>query len=165
MSKKDNLLFVGFMGCGKTTIARTYAKKYDKFFLDTDSLIKDKFNLEINEFFKTYGERKFRKEEKKLVSFLTCVQNCSIASGGGFIEQKKLKDIGAIIYLKASFDYLLQRLNKEELTTRPLLANINNAKILFDQRVKKYEKKADIIINIENKSIKELIKEIKKEVK
>ncbi|EAI4298160.1 shikimate kinase [Campylobacter lari] len=165
MSKKDNLLFVGFMSCGKTTIARTYAKKYDKFFLDTDSLIKDKFNLEISEFFKTYGEKKFRKEEKKLVSFLTCVQNCSIASGGGFIEQKKLKDIGTIIYLKASFDYLLQRLNKEELTTRPLFANINNAKILFDQRVKKYEKKADIIINIENKSIKELIKEIKKEVK
>ncbi|EAK9946173.1 shikimate kinase [Campylobacter lari] len=165
MNKKDNLLFVGFMGCGKTTIARTYAKKYDKFFLDTDSLIKDKFNLEISEFFKTYGERKFRKEEKKLVSFLTCAQNCSIASGGGFIEQKKLKDIGTIIYLKASFDYLLQRLNKEELTTRPLLANINNAKILFDQRAKKYEKKADITINIENKSIKELIKEIKKEVK
>ncbi|AKJ53293.1 shikimate kinase [Campylobacter lari] len=165
MNKKDNLLFVGFMGCGKTTIARTYAKKYDKFFLDTDSLIKEKFNLEISEFFKTYGEKKFRKEEKKLVSFLTCVQNCSIASGGGFIEQKKLKNIGIIVYLKASFDYLLQRLSKEKLTTRPLFANINNAKILFDQRVKKYEKKADIIINIENKSIKELIKEIKKEVK
>lgn len=165
MNKKDNLLFVGFMGCGKTTIARTYAKKYNKFFLDTDSLIKDKFNLEISEFFKTYGEKKFRKEEKKLVSFLTCVQNCSIASGGGFIEQKKIKNIGTIVYLKASFDYLLQRLNKEELAIRPLFLNTSDAKVLFDQRVKKYEKKADIIINIENKSIKELIKEIKKEVK
>ncbi|ACM63869.1 TPA: shikimate kinase [Campylobacter lari] len=165
MSKKDNLLFVGFMGCGKTTIARAYAKKCNKIFLDTDSLIKEKFNLEIDEIFKTYGEKKFRKEEKRLVSFLTCVQDCSIASGGGFIEQKKLKGIGIIIYLKASFDYLLQRLSKEELSTRPLLANINNAKILFNQRAKKYEKKADIIINIENKSIKELIKEIKKEVK
>ncbi len=165
MNKKDNLLFVGFMGCGKTTIARTYAKKYDKFFLDTDSLIKEKFNLEINDFFKTYGEKKFRKEEQKIALFLHCLQNCSIASGGGFIEQKKLKNIGTIVYLKASFDYLLQRLNKEGLTTRPLLANTNNAKILFDQRVKKYEKKANITINIENKSINEIIKEIKKEVK
>ncbi|EAJ5677742.1 AAA family ATPase [Campylobacter lari] len=165
MSKKTNLLFVGFMGCGKTTIARAYAKKYDKFFLDTDVLIKEKFNLEISEFFKTYGEKKFRKEEKKLVSFLTYVQNCSIASGGGFIEQKKLKNIGTIVYLKASFDYLLQRLNKEELITRPLFSNTNNAKILFDQRIKKYEKKANIIINIENKNIQEIIKEIKKEVK
>ncbi|AJD01421.1 shikimate kinase [Campylobacter lari] len=165
MNKKDNLLFVGFMGCGKTTIARTYAKKYNKFFLDTDSLIKDKFNLEISEFFKTYGEKKFRKEEKKLVSFLTCVQNCSIASGGGFIEQKKIKNIGTIVYLKASFDYLLQRLNKEELAIRPLFLNTSDAKVLFDQRVKKYEKKANIIIGIENKSVNEIIKEIKKEVK
>ncbi|WP_139470687.1 shikimate kinase [Campylobacter armoricus] len=165
MNKKDNLLFVGFMGCGKTTIARSYAKKNDKIFLDTDALIKEKFNLEINEIFKLYGEKVFRNEEKKLISFLTNIQNCSIASGGGFIEQKKLKNIGIIVYLKASFDYLLQRLNKEELSTRPLLANINNAKKLFEQRIQKYEKKANIIIDVENKNIQEIIKEIKKEVK
>ncbi|AJC92091.1 shikimate kinase [Campylobacter subantarcticus LMG 24377] len=165
MSKKDNLLFVGFMGCGKTTIARAYAEKYDKFFLDTDCLIKDKFNLKISEFFKIYGEKKFRKEEKKLLTFLANTQNCSIASGGGFIQQKGLKNIGKIVYLQASFEYILQRLNQEELSTRPLLTNLNNAKMLFKQRIKKYKKKADIIINIENKSIKKIIKEIKKEVK
>ncbi|AJC86044.1 shikimate kinase [Campylobacter sp. RM16704] len=165
MNKKDNLLFVGFMGCGKTTIARAYAKKNDKFFLDTDILIKEKYNLKISEIFKLYGEKVFRKEEKKLVSFLTNVQNCSIASGGGFIEQKKLKDIGIIIYLRANFDYLWQRLNSKELSIRPLLTNINNAKILFEQRIQKYEKKANIIIDIENKSIQEIVKEIKKEVK
>ncbi|AJC84343.1 shikimate kinase [Campylobacter peloridis] len=165
MNKKNNLLFVGFMGCGKTTIARAYAVKYNHFFLDTDNLIKEKFNLEISEIFKKYGEDFFRNEEKKLVYFLTHVKNCIIASGGGFIKQKKLRKIGTIVYLKSSFDYILQRLNTQELNLRPLFSNINNAKILFDQRIKKYEKKADIIIDIENKSIEEIIKEIKKEVK
>ncbi|MBT0605120.1 shikimate kinase, partial [Campylobacter lari] len=96
MSKKDNLLFVGFMGCGKSTIAKAYAKKYDKFFLDTDELISQKYNLEIHKIFSIYGEDFFRNEEKKLVNFLKHTKNAIIASGGGFIMQKKLHKIGTI---------------------------------------------------------------------
>ncbi|EAI3912806.1 shikimate kinase [Campylobacter lari] len=163
MSKKDNLLFVGFMGCGKSTIAKAYAKKYDKFFLDTDELISQKYNLEIHKIFSIYGEDFFRNEEKKLVNFLKHTKNAIIASGGGFIMQKKLHKIGTIVYLKSSFDYILERLDETQILSRPLLSNLANAKILFDQRVKKYEKKADLIINIEQKNIEEIITQIHKE--
>ncbi|MBF7046058.1 shikimate kinase [Campylobacter volucris] len=165
MNKKDNLLFVGFMGCGKSTIAKAYAKKYDKFFLDTDELIKQKFDLEIHKIFSLYGEDFFRNEEKKLIYFLKNLKNASIASGGGFIKYKKIKKIGTIVYLKSSFDYILNRLDETQILSRPLLSNLANAKILFDQRIQKYEKKADFIIDIEDKSIDQIITQIKKEVK
>ncbi|AJC87443.1 shikimate kinase [Campylobacter insulaenigrae] len=165
MNKKDNFLFVGFMGCGKTTIARAYAQRYDKFFIDTDELIKNKFNLEVHEIFSTYGESFFRNEEKKILHFLQHIKNSSIASGGGFIKQKKINEIGVVIYLKSTFEFIIKRLDKTQIHTRPLLSNLANAKILFDQRIQKYEKKADLIIDIENKEVEDIISQIHKEVK
>ncbi|WP_291952805.1 shikimate kinase [Campylobacter sp.] len=165
MNKKTNLLFIGFMGCGKTTIARAYAQRYDKFFIDTDELIKQKFNLEIYEIFSTYGENFFRNEEKKILYFLKHIKNSSIASGGGFVKQKKISDIGIVVYLKSSFEFILKRLDQTQIYTRPLLSNLANAKILFDQRSQKYEKKANLIIDVENKNIEDIISQIYKEVK
>lgn len=66
------------------------------------------------------------------------------------------------MYLKASFLYLQKRLSKDELAKRPLFKDENKAKKLYNERLKIYESKANLVLNVENKSIDELIKEIKK---
>ena len=70
-----------------------------------------------------------------------------------------------IIYLKASFEFLRQRLDEKALKERPLFANTEKARALFDERLSEYEKKADIIINVEQKSVEKLVDELIKDLK
>lgn len=90
MSK--NLVFIGFMGVGKGTVARHIAKKTDKLFLDTDELIESEQNLKVREIFEKKGEEYFRKCEAKLAKKLAKnVKSSVIAAGGGFAKVKGLK--------------------------------------------------------------------------
>lgn len=162
---RDNIIFIGFMGCGKSTMARKLAIELDRIFLDSDLLIEAKFNQSINEIFENKGEYFFRKQEQKLADFFILCQNTCIASGGGFINVKNLEKIGLSIYLRADFEYLKKRLNKDEIAKRPLFFDEIKAKKLYNERIKIYENKADVILDIENKSIDELISELKKVVK
>ena len=70
-----------------------------------------------------------------------------------------------IIYLKASFEFLEQRLSKKGLGKRPLFQNTLKAKALYNERLAGYEKIADIIVNVEHKGIKKLVDEIAKDLK
>ncbi|WP_232364887.1 shikimate kinase [Campylobacter aviculae] len=163
--RMDNIIFIGFMGSGKSTIARNLAIRSDRIFLDSDLLIEAKFNQNITEIFKNKGEEFFREQEQKLADFFSSCNNACIASGGGFIQVKNLEKIGFCIYLKASFEYLKKRLNEDEIAKRPLFYDEIKAKKLYNERIKSYEDKADIIIDIENKSIDILMDELKKAIK
>ena len=70
----NNIIFTGFMGCGKSTIARNLSLKLDKIYLDSDELIKNKFNLDIKDIFEKFGENFFREEEKNCMIFLKIVK-------------------------------------------------------------------------------------------
>ena len=98
------------------------------------------------------------------------VNNSIISTGGGFYKTPNLERLGTIIYLKAEFDYIIQRINKspnasKKLAKRPLLSNLDEARKLHSQRDDKYTKKADYIVNVENKTPKDIAKEIKKLIK
>lgn len=73
--------------------------------------------------------------------------------------------IGFCIYLKASFEYLKKRLSENEIAKRPLFYDEVQAKRLYNERLNKYEQKANLILDVENKSIDELVIEIKKVIK
>lgn len=152
------------MGSGKSTIAREFARENDLVFLDSDDLIEAKFNQKISEIFKEKGEGFFRKEEQKMADFFCSCKGAVIASGGGFVNVLDFEKIGFCVYLKASFLYLKNRLNKGEISKRPLFYDENKAKKLYNERLKIYENKADLVLDIENKSIDELVKEIKKAI-
>lgn len=172
MKKKNNIVLIGFMGVGKGTIARALYKEIGLFPLDCDDLIESAYNSKIKEIFAKHGEDEFRKIEKKLAKFIEKnINNAIVSTGGGFYKVPNLKKLGTIIYLKSDFDSMIKRIEtspnaKKKLAKRPLLKDLNEAKKLFDKREDEYEKVADFIVDVSNKSpkmvalkIKELIKD------
>nr|WP_044416915.1 shikimate kinase [Halarcobacter anaerophilus] len=154
------------MGVGKGTIARALVKKTDFFAVDTDDLIESAENKKIKKIFKEEGESYFRDLEKKCALWLEKnVDNTVISTGGGFFRQENIHKIGKIIYLESSFEGILNRIHsapnaKNKLKKRPLLSDLEEAKKLYNQRIKDYEEVADIKIDVENRTIDEIVKDI-----
>ena len=159
------------MGVGKGTIARALVKKSGMFGLDSDDLIESIENRKIKTIFEEDGEEYFRALEKKTAKWLSKnVKNTIISTGGGFFKVDNLNKIGKVIYLKSSFNGIIERLKaqpnaKQKFDKRPLLKSIGKAKSLFNERTSQYELKADIVINVENVTINKIIDNILEEIK
>lgn len=159
------------MGVGKGTVARALYQETGLFAIDCDDMIESLANMKIREIFEQFGEEYFRKLEIDLANFLLAsVDNAIISTGGGFYKAQNLNEIGTIIYLKAEFDYIIKRIENSENSSikfkkRPLLQDLQSAKNLHNQRDPLYESKADFVVNVENKTPKEIAKEIKTLIK
>ncbi|WP_119184190.1 shikimate kinase [Aliarcobacter cryaerophilus] len=169
--KKNNIILIGFMGVGKGTVARAMVVESNMYAIDTDDLIESMENRAIKKIFANDGEPYFRNLEKKTALWLeNSVENTIISTGGGFYRQENLKNIGTVIYLKSSFDGILKRIKKapnakNKLKKRPLLQNKKEAMKLYDIRVKEYEKVADIIVDVENRDLKDIVRDILGQIK
>jgi shikimate kinase len=167
---KNNIILIGFMGVGKGTTARAYAKKYGTFIIDTDDLIESKENRKIKTIFKEDNEKYFRHCEQQCADWIELsVSNSFISCGGGFYKVSNLKKLGTVVLLDASYEWIFNRLStaensKAKLKKRPLFSEPEKAKTLYDERKKDYKEVADVVINVEDKSIKNIIKEIHKRV-
>lgn len=157
------------MGVGKGTVARALAAAEGNLYaIDTDDMIESLENRKIKDIFMTDGEKSFRELEKKTAKWLEkSVKNAIISTGGGFYKVKNLKKIGKVILLDASFSYIHQQIlahpnAKRKLEKRPLFQDIKKAKTLYSERIPLYKEVADTVISIENKSPKEIAKEILK---
>jgi shikimate kinase len=168
---KKNIILIGFMGVGKGTVARAYAKRYGVFNIDTDDLIESSVNKEVKEIFAKYGEAHFRAQEQACADWIKkSVKKTLISCGGGFYKVDNLKELGTVVLLDASFEWIHHRLKtaknaEEKLAKRPLFSTIDKAKALYSEREKAYKALADIIVSVEDKSMKEICKEIKKATK
>lgn len=166
----NNIVLIGFMGVGKGTIARALARETDMFCLDSDDLIESMQNRKIKTIFENEGEDYFRSLEKETASWLVKnVKNSIISTGGGFFKVKDLNKIGKVVYLKSSFENIINRIesssnSQQKLAKRPLLKDEVKAKALFAQRVGIYVQKADLIIDVEKKSPEKIIKKIIKKL-
>jgi len=164
--EKNNIILIGFMGVGKGTIARGLVNNSSMFAIDTDDLIESMENRKIKKIFAEEGEPYFRNLEKKTALWLeNSVKNTIISTGGGFYKQENINKIGKVIYLKSSFQGILDRINAapnaaNKLKKRPLLQNMEEATKLFDSRVPEYERVADIIVDVEKKPLENIVEEI-----
>lgn len=154
------------MGVGKGTVARALVNSSSYFAIDTDDLIESIESTTVKKIFSIKGESYFRALEKRCALWLeNNVDNTIISTGGGFFKQENISRIGKIIYLESSFDGILNRINNSEnakakLKKRPLLQDLDEAKKLYNQRIEDYKKVSDITVNVENKDMKNIVKEI-----
>ena len=159
------------MGVGKGSVAREMLKHSSYMAIDTDDIIESMENKKIKTIFKDDGEKYFRDLEKKVSKWLEdSVKNTLISTGGGFYKQKNLKKIGTVVLLDSPFDEIIKRIKAhpnatKKLKKRPLLADLQKAKELYDERRPEYLKVADIVVDVTNKSAENCSKEILKKVK
>ncbi len=160
-----NIVLIGFMGSGKTSVGKELATLLEMDYLDTDELIIEKAQMSVNEIFNTYGESGFRKLEKEIIAGLKGTKNKVIACGGGAVLEaenaKVLKHIGKLVWLQASGESIYNRLSGD--IARPLLKS-NSTKEglaeLLQHRLPIYEKICDFKVNTNDKDIAEVASEV-----
>lgn len=164
--KGSNIVLIGFMGSGKSSVGRLLSKRLGYQLKDTDDMIEAQEGMTVQEIFKQDGEEVFRDlETALLLSIEKTLEKTVLSTGGGMPIRDKnytlLGMMGQVVYLRASETTIIDRLSKD--TTRPLLKGENlkdRVEQLLLQRTSVYEKAADIIIDTDNKTIDEIVKEI-----
>ena len=154
-------VLLGFMGSGKTTIAR----KLDSDFVDMDALLVDRLGMPIARFFEEKGEVAFRQLEEEVLADLLKTDKV-ISTGGGIVISPRnralLKQNPDNIYLKADFETLYQRISADKDNQRPLF--LNNSKedlaAIFNERQAWYEEVASKVIDVSKLSPEEIIEEL-----
>ncbi|MDD5053340.1 MAG: shikimate kinase [Sulfuricurvum sp.] len=166
-----NIVLIGFMGVGKGSIAREIVSQSDLVALDTDDIIESMENRRIKKIFAQEGEEYFRALERKVALWLQKeVKGTLISTGGGFFKVPNLSKIGTVVYLSAPFDTIYNRIlahpdAAKKLRKRPLFQDIDRAHKLYDERAALYKKAADIVIDVSDKEMSAIAKEILKKVK
>ena len=160
---KKNLVLIGMMGSGKSTIGRILATKTKLKFLDTDKIIENETNLKIAEIFKNKGENFFRSIEEKIsVKTLKASRNIIALGGGSFINDRirdELKIQSISIWLKWSSNILIKRIYKNK--SRPIAnkLKIDELEDLIEKRSKIYAK-ADYKINCDKLNKNQIVQKI-----
>ncbi len=162
----NNIILIGFMGCGKTTVGIRLSYHMRRAFLDTDRLIEKKQGKEISEIFAKEGENSFRDMETQMLQELVETEHGKIISTGGGLpvraeNRKLLKKLGSVVYLKLKPETVYERLKED--TKRPLLQcedPLQKIRTLMAKREAAYAEAADVVIQVDNKEFETIIKEI-----
>lgn len=170
--KNNNIILIGFMGVGKGTLARELTKALDMMVIDTDDIAESLENRKVKEIFTEDGEEYFRKLENRIAGWVgENVQNTIVSTGGGFaIYVDDLSQIGTVVLLDSSFEGIYKRIitspnAKRKLKKRPLFKDPKQAEKLYNSRMKRYRKQADVVINVENRNLDNIVKEFVKKFK
>ncbi len=166
----DKIILLGYMGCGKSTIADLLSKNIKIPYVDLDQYIEEKSNLTISALFEQYGEIYFRKLEHELFKeLLDTPEPLIIGLGGGtpcYANNHELLkgENRQSIYLKASIDTLFNRLSSNK-SKRPLIANKNDSELkefiavhLFERSY--YYNQAQHVIVVDNRTVEETVSDV-----
>ena len=143
----DNIVLIGFMGCGKTSVGKILARQIHKDFMDVDTIIEAEQDSSVSDIFQNKGEECFRSLEQKCINELTQNRSQVIATGGGLPIHSSISEKSLIIYIETSFEVILNRMPTKERDKRPLFYDEARAKALFDERISTYKELATFCVD------------------
>lgn len=161
-NKASNVILIGFMGTGKTSVGRRVARSLEFDFVDTDEQIVKAEQREISDIFEEDGEAAFRKIETRVLS--ECCQQSKqvISTGGGIVvcpeNHAILKSGGHVIWLRSSAETIYDRVKRSN--DRPLLDTENPQKTIRDllkTREQWYQECKDLTITTDDLSLEETV--------
>lgn len=160
------IILIGFMGSGKTSVAKKLGEFLVLPIIEMDELVYQKTHTtNMHEVFAKGGESLLRETESAIAKEYSLKKNLILSTGGGAVLNKVIMDNlkgceGQIFYLNTSFETLAKRLAQDQ--SRPLFKNVAEAKSLYLHRMPLYLKYADHVIEAENKSVNDIALEIVK---
>lgn len=162
---KENIVLIGMPGAGKSTVGVVLAKVTGHKFIDSDLVIQENTGKLLHELITEHGMNGFLEIENKVNAELKTTKSV-IATGGSVIygqeAMEHLREIGLVVYLKLTLKSIAERLG--DLQQRGVALKEGwGLKELYEERIPLYEKYADLVIDCENKSIREITEEIAQE--
>ena len=160
-----NIVLIGFMGAGKTTVSDYLSTMFDMDIIEIDQEITDREEMSIPDIFATYGEEYFRDLETSLLVELQDRKNVIISCGGGTALREnnvaEMKKNGRVVLLTASPETIYERVKDSD--DRPVLKgrkNVDGIAELMEQRREKYEAAADIVVQTDHKTVLQVCEEL-----
>ena len=160
-----NIVLIGFMGSGKSTVASCLCRNYGMETVDMDQVIAEREGMSISDIFEKHGEEYFRNLETALLVELQDRKNVVISCGGGTPLREcnvaEMKKNGKVVLLTAKPETILDRVKNNH--DRPLLENNKNVDFISElmaKRCDKYKAAADLIISTDDRSASEICEEI-----
>lgn len=154
----DHIFFIGFLGAGKSTLARNLGRMFNRRFIDTDRLVERRRGLSVRRIFELEGEERFRELETQALESLESERSLLVSCGGGIIETPRNTELmhamGYCVYLDGDIDDSLRQIRRAD--TRPDFRSAEHAARLLEHRRPLYRGAADITVDIRGKSFKDV---------
>ena len=149
---RNNIVLIGFMGSGKTSIGRLVALRLGFQFVDTDAIIVERAGLQVPEIFARHGEDWFRDQESAALRSLSILNRAVISTGGGIVLRPEnralLQELGFVVWLTASEEVIFERVSRNK--KRPLLQTDDpraTVRELLQKRQSLYEEAAGFTLD------------------
>ena len=156
----DHIFFVGFLGAGKSTLARNLGRLYRRTYVDTDRMAERLLRKSVRECFEQDGEDAFRSAETEVLRRLQDEKSLLVSCGGGIVERKcncvLMHEMGVIVYLDGDLSDSLRQIQHPE--KRPDF-NLADVQELYKRRRPLFKESADYIINIRDKDFGQVAEE------
>ena len=160
-----NIFLIGFMGAGKSTVARELKKQLEMNYVEMDQLIVEQRGMAITDIFEEYGETYFRNLESNVLIELQKRKQTIVSCGGGVVMREEntdhMKKNGRVVLLTAKPETIYERVKDSD--ERPILNNNMNVEFisgLMDKRKDRYEAVADITVATDGKNVTQICEEI-----
>lgn len=159
--RADKIYLVGFMGAGKTTVARALARRLDWQYEDIDERIERRERRDVAAIFRQEGEPYFRALERQEVVTLLAARGTVVATGGGTSVDPATRELmlrdGAVVWLDAPFATIVERVPRDG--RRPLAADRIEMENLYNQRLMAYSQ-AHLRVDAGRSSVEDLVDQI-----
>lgn len=157
----DHIFFVGFLGAGKSTLARNLGRMFRRCYVDTDQLAERALGKSVADCFTCDGEEAFRCAETKVLEGLRARKSLLVSCGGGIVERQRncdlMHEMGVVVFLDGDLEDSLRQIQCPE--RRPDLGSRAHAEELYEHRRPLYEAAADYSVDIRNRTFEEVADE------